>query len=79
MCSLWLAAEAPSPAVSSWGRTRPGSSLGNGCGGGPSLDPAVYFEVGMREVRIAGGGWGPAQSLTWWIRTLFNQRRKATA
>lgn len=27
-CSLWLASEAPSPAVSSWGRTRPGSSLG---------------------------------------------------
>lgn len=43
------------------------------------MDPAVYFEVGMREVRLAGGGWGPAQNLTWWIRTLFNQRRTAMA
>lgn len=43
------------------------------------MDPAVYFEVGVREVRLARGGWGPAQSLTWWIRTLFNQKRTAMA
>lgn len=43
--------------VSSWGKSRLGSSLGNG-GGEGSSSPAVCFQVGMREGRLAGCGGG---------------------